>query len=339
MIMLDDFHGRFSGHHPTPPAPEPPPPPITAIDGLIIAEATVDQLESALKKRISALLKANSGLSELRTASGAAQSAHSLAVEETKKLVLPQTTSDKDELSLFFNRHEELQCAALSTDAAKSRAELAVATATQEVGTMADQLARTCQAMSARSELVSSPVVLAALHLASRSAQRKQALPEAKAEPAEPTVEQAKLASDLKDSTLQLMVTMARAKEACRSPQRTFSDWLDKCKDGDGIVEPVRPNEEEVQRYLVQLEARMTERQLSHRQGALLFKEQKDLFAQCLEANQAVVALLEAFDSQSLIAPDKLRTAAILRLPVREGQLSTASPQRVEKRHQRRGQA
>jgi len=147
--------------------------------------------------------------------------------------------------------------------------------------------------------------------------------PQALVVPAEPTSDQEKLKDDLNGCTRHLMVTMARARELA-ARVRTGSAWIIQCKDGESVVEPVRPNEEEVQRYLLQLEARMNERQQSQRQGDLLFKEQKALIAEFSEAYRAVALLLESFDAQAANAPYKLRAAAVLASTVRSNYDNTS---------------
>jgi len=285
------------------------------VDGLSLAEAEIGQLEAALKKRISFLLKAHHGLSDLRATTDAARITCGRCMGEYKQAcALPFSTS-ADQLSLFFTQSEERYTAACAAQDAFDRAQSDEAKASVSMGLLASELTQLTQTIkAARQDLAASPVLSAASLFASQattaSKKRFAGKDEKDMTAAELTAEDQALIASLARAKMRVALAVGKSKPLVAS-LKALAEPMKAAADCDDVTEPVRPTEEEVQRYLTTLEVTMRERQKTHRRAKELFSEQNSTLHELNEANAALTRELEALGQRVAPKPHQLSSAVV----------------------------
>jgi hypothetical protein len=334
MSMMLDYWGEPStpskptevAAAPLPPAP---PAPVTTIDGLTITDADQGQLEAALKKRMSLLLKAHHSLVDLTAARDLAKGEQGRLLHEYKQSSNLPASTNVDVLSAFFTQTDQRYCAFLQAQAVCAASEREVAKANEGLGLTSDELAKICQALTeARPQMAGAPVFLAASHLAGKAKAVKQSTT-ATASGATATggeIAQRRAADQeqitaINAARMRLALAATKATALAITVKAT-QEAITARSTADDITRPVRPTEEEVQRYLRELEMHMTARQKTHRIGFPLFVEQADLLLELNSAAAALNTLLEAYALRSadltIAVPHQLSAAAVVAGTVRE---------------------
>ncbi|MBS1996921.1 MAG: hypothetical protein JSS86_11445 [Cyanobacteria bacterium SZAS LIN-2] len=305
----DDYHRRYYDSD----EPEPTKPAAMAtFDGLTIATAEAEALESALKKRMSNLLKGQHNLAELRSAMYTARGTTSEFREAYEKAKGIPTTDDTNVLSQVFAASEERYQQAMVAERTQVEAEWAEYKARIALAELVTGFKEILEAIkTTRTELAQSVVMQAAAHLVEPIEKAAKPRPSS-SNPTEP-LPYAEVDGDLCDKlaagNLALSALVAQAWTLVAPTTAAKAD-VELCRNCSDIVEPTRPTEEEVQRYLAQLESRTKARQKAHRVGHKAFAAQTAMLNALTQSQESLAALYTQYSQIAYPAPQSAAVAA-----------------------------
>ncbi|MBS2010438.1 MAG: hypothetical protein JST01_25535 [Cyanobacteria bacterium SZAS TMP-1] len=310
----DDYHRRYYDSD----EPEPTKPAATAgFDGLTIATAEAEALEAALKKRMSSLLKSQHNLAAARTAMYTARGTAAEFSQGYENAKAIPDTGNADVLSQAFAASEDRFQQAMLAQRASAEAEWAEHMARLALAELVGAFKEILESIKgARPELAQSVVIQAATHLLGPVEKSATLRASSNANPQEPAP-YAEVDQDLHDKlvagNLALAVLVAQA-QSLVAPTTAARAEVELCRNCSDVIEPTRPTEEEVQRYLAQLEARTKARQKAHREGHKAFAAQTAMLNELNKAQESLTALFAQFNEIANPAPQLAAVVATTRV-------------------------
>jgi|GEM_PF-4115952 len=306
-----DDHRSHSADHSESPDERPA---MTSFDDVKIAEAEVTALESALKKRLTAMLKGHQNLKALRSTMYTARGVATGLLESYNGAKALPATGNKDVLIKFFEQSQDRYAQAMVAEEAQQQAEFDEYNARTNLQELATQMTAILEALkAARPELTDNSTVQAADNLLARINQsiKPRSSDSTTASEFHPHdgVDET-IAAELAEANLAQALLVDEARKLI-APVAAAKAEIELCRDCKDIPEPTRPTEEEVQRYLSQVETRTKLRQKAHRQGKVLFQQQQNFLTQLLKGSEGLQEILKRMEAVEHPAPQLEGLAAI----------------------------